>query len=43
MADLKINGTSKTPTDGPLKSSLEGQMQIEPEMTSTSSMKASDK
>jgi hypothetical protein len=37
------NGTSATPTEGPLKSSLEGQMQIEPKMTSTKSMKAGSK
>lgn len=40
MSDLKINASDKTPTDGPLKESLEGQMQIEPVMTSTASMKA---
>ena len=40
MADLKINGTDKCPTDGPLKESLDGQMQIEPVFTSTSSMRA---
>ena len=38
-----INSTSKTPTEGPLKEALEGQMQIEPVMTSTKSMKASQK
>lgn len=38
-----INSTGKTPTEGPLKSSLEGQMQIEPKMTSTKSMKAGSK
>lgn len=38
-----INSTVKTPTEGPLKSSLEGQMQIEPKMTSTKSMKAGSK
>ena len=37
------NSTSATPTDGPLKSSLEGQMQIEPKFTSTKSMKAGSK
>jgi hypothetical protein len=37
------NATSQTPTDGPLKDSLTGQMQIEPKMTKTSSMKASSK
>lgn len=37
------NSTNVTPTDGPLKSSLEGQMQIEPKQTSTKSMKASTK
>lgn len=37
------NSTSATPTDGPLKSSLEGQMQIEPKMVSTKSMKAGSK
>lgn len=37
------NETKATPTDGPLKSSLEGQMQIEPKMTNTKSMKASQK
>ena len=36
-----LNKTDKAPQDGPLKESLEGQMQIEPVMTSTSSMKAS--
>lgn len=36
-----INSTSKAPQDGPLKSSLDGQMQIEPVMVSTKSMKAS--
>jgi hypothetical protein len=35
-----INKTDKTDTSGPLKSSLEGQMQIEPIMTNTKSMKA---
>jgi len=37
------NSTSATPTDGPLKSSLEGQMQIEPNMSSTKSMKTCSK
>jgi len=37
------NSTSATPTDGPLKSSIEGQMQIEPKMTSTKSMKTGSK
>lgn len=38
-----LNSTSKSPTEGPLKSSLEGQMQIEPIMTNTKSMKAGSK
>jgi hypothetical protein len=37
------NSTSPTPKDGPLSSSLEGQMQIEPKMTSAKSMKAGSK
>ena len=37
------NSTTKTPTDGPLKEALEGQMQIEPKMTATKSMRASSK
>jgi hypothetical protein len=37
------NSTNQTPTDGPLKEALEGQMQIEPKMTNTKSMKASQK
>lgn len=39
MSDLKVNGSSKAPSDGPLSSSLEGQTYIEPVFTSTSSMK----
>jgi hypothetical protein len=35
-----INDSKKCPTDGPLKDALEGQMQIEPKFTKTSSMKA---
>ena len=37
------NSTNATPTAGPLASSLQGQMQIEPKMTNTKSMKASSK
>jgi hypothetical protein len=37
------NSTTATPTDGPLKDSLSGQMQIEPKMSKTSSMKAGTK
>jgi hypothetical protein len=36
-----INSTNKTPTDGPLAESLDGQTYVEPKFTNTKSMKGS--